>query len=1089
MMDLNAGPEQQAGPSTQAAATVLTAVHLDLSDAAPGEDYWLQALGRRYGLSAHTDQTRAAARADWPKLASVSDDRLTHYVTHPVAMPADRAGRVHVKHTLRNFAWAKAEYGVGNVAIHVPPRQPLRAPVQPGGAQHVLYIDYVATAKALVFHHPDLICVDPAASQTIQCYMDNEAISLMFETLGGVMRDMGPPTETSGWALLKPFTPPAIPGTKIVGGNTYYEHSPTDAVVLAAGDVMTAMLKATKNEPTLEGKKWTQDTGASVVTASSAGVSATDDAWTPALQTTDEVSGLTFGVTVLDAAKTQLQLTLTNSYLRFLGAYIQFFDATGAVMQVPNWTPDGEQDLVATSWDIQYPTIRYIGHIGPQNNVMAVPLPPPGVLTVGITFPPGATSAVIWGSGLGTGTNPNPKTPIVGGVLTGLMNLAIPSFMLVAGTAATAMGPAVTILEKLLKNLPFVVSVVIPIIQMFTTSGSNGEMRMNWGAFTGLFRALFNKAATELLIWVEAQMAGEELADEIPFAGWIMVGINIAIGLAQLAETIVEVATSPWNIENAISLTITTAVTVKPDPRHGAFPQASPTDPAHYRVKMIYKDQSRPSVADPRDVPANFVGKTLPASFPGNTLGGQVKFEADYYVGTWLAAKATTGWMNNDAVTVAAVNLVLVELPVPLDAKSVYQHAALLTYQNSAYAWQQTATAPTATIAATNTSPTGNAVSVWSGLTLSQRAGMLGFAWKAAGMGITSCINGTGGQLFAMQDTAVPGMAMVAKFPNCGLNGPATLVYDPYPPKFEMGKDGNWVLDSQGRPVPDPTDAALGNYYVDPRKSGNPMEQDGGFHLRQVTLDATTPFDMDAVQPSWGRFRHQPDSVALHPGGYYVAINSEHKRLQIGRLASAGAEDGVLPVARVYAGEALQPQRHGLLFHPVAVGCSYDGTILVLEDTKSDGATSPVVLARIQAFDVAGRPVNRFFDADGAPTPFLVLSTTGENTYLDLAVVGDQHMTYMYVLYYGGDGSAPADYHMAIYQYGLAAPDTNPLVTTDGIAAAAVAVDMWHTAYALNYDMTTDGHGDHAGPPVGADGPAGRTVPSVSQWLPPVPPA
>ncbi|MBC7800941.1 MAG: hypothetical protein H7Z10_09990 [Gemmatimonadaceae bacterium] len=1065
---------------------MFTAVHLDLSDAIDGEDYWLQALGKRHGLSPHTDQTRAATRACWPQLAAVPDRCLTHFVTQPVAFPADRAGRVHVRHTLRTCPWAKAESCAGNAAIFVPPSLPLRTPANPDCGQHFLYIDYVTTAKTLVFHHPDLICTDAAAARTIHGYMnENAAISLMFETLGGVMRDMGKPTETSGWALLKPFTPLAVPGTSIDGNKTYYETSPTDAVVLAAGDVMTAMLKATKNDASLEGKKWTQATGTSVLNAGAATTGLVgDDAWTPALQTTDEVSGVTAQVTVLDASKTQLQLTLTNGYLRFLGAYIQFIDATGAVMSVPDWTPDGYQDLVATLLDIQYPTIRYIGHIGPQNNILAVPVPPPGTLAVGITFPKGAVGAVIWSSGLGTGANPDPKTPIIGGVLTGVMNLAIPSFMLVAGTAATAMGPAVTILDSLLKNAPFIASVVIPMVQLFTTSGSNGEMKMNWSAFTALFRALFNKAAAQLLIWVEAQMAGEELADEIPFAGWIMVGINIAIGLAQLAETIAEVATSPWNIENRISLTITTSVAVQPDPRHKAFPQGSPMNPAHYRVKMIYRDQSRASVADAHDVPADFTGTTLAASFPNNTLGGQVKFEADFYVGEWLAAKATTGWMNNDAATVATVTLVLVEFPVPLTIGSIYQHAALLTYQNDAYVWQQTAAAPAATIASTNTSPTGNAISVWSGLTLSQRAGMLGFAWKAAGLGITSCVNGTGGQLFALQNAAIPGMGdIAAKFSSCGLDSVSGLVYDPYPPKFEM-LNGNWVLDKNNRPVPDPADLALGSYWIDPRKAQNPMDADGGYHLRQVVLDTTTPFDMDAGQPSWGRFRHQPDSVALHPGGYYVGINSAHKRLQIGRLPAAGAADGVLPVARVHAGEALQPQRRGLLFHPVAVACSYDGTIMVLEDTKSADVASPIVLARIQAFDLAGRPVNRFFDADGQPTPFLMLSTTGENTYLDLAVVGDQHMTYLYVLYYGGDGSSPSDYSMAIYQYGLAAPATNPLVTTTGIAAAGIAVDMWHTAYALNYAMTTDGGGNPAGPPVGS---AARTVPSVSEWLPPVP--
>jgi len=174
------------------------------------------------------------------------------------------------------------------------------------------------------------------------------------------------------------------------------------------------------------------------------------------------------------------------------------------------------------------------------------------------------------------------------------------------------------------------------------------------------------------------------------------------------------------------------------------------------------------------------------------------------------------------------------------------------------------------------------------------------------------------------------------------------------------------------------------------------------------------------------------------------------------------------------------------MFYPVAVSCSYDGTILVLEDTKSDTANTEVVLARIQAFDLRGRPVNRFFDANNQPTPFLVLSTAGENTYLDLVVIGDQMLTYMYVLYYTGDGSLASDYNMAIYQYGNAPPKTSPLlVTTNKIATAKIAVDLWHTAYALNYAMTTDGQGNPAGPLSSGTGPAGRTVPSVSEWLPP----
>ena len=76
---------------------------------------------------------------------------------------------------------------------------------------------------------------------------------------------------------------------------------------------------------------------------------------------------------------------------------------------------------------------------------------------------------------------------------------------------------------------------------------------------------------------------------------------------------------------------------------------------------------------------------------------------------------------------------------------------------------------------------------------------------------------------------------------------------------------------------------------------------------------------------------------------------------------------------------------------------------------------------------------------------------------------------------------------MAIYQYGSQAPLANPLVTTDGVPASHLAVDMWHTVYTLNFAMVMDGKGNVAGPKTATTGPGGRTVPSVSEWVPPVP--
>ncbi|WP_256256742.1 hypothetical protein [Pseudomonas agarici] len=1074
--------------------------HADLRDALANEDYWLQAGGRRYPLIAHTDETRAVAKASNARLAATPDECLTHYTRDAVDLPADCVIRVHIKHTLRTRPQAKSQVGLGNVAVHVPPPQALNGAHATAETAFHATINYPSTAKALIFHHPDLINADPALTATIYNYMDNDqAISDQFQTLALEMRQMGPPGEESGWATLVPFTPPKSAGKGCDGHATYYISQPTEQIVISAGAVATALMKATKNDMTLKNKKWTLQPGTSVQDCATEeqtmrlavriDLDQADD-WQATLGSTGTAYGLQTSIQVLDSARRQLRLTMSNTYVRYLGAYIRFFDAKGNAISVADWKIDNP-DMTYNALrglNIDYDDLRWLGYIGPVNNVMAVPiLSDPGVLQVTLTFPEDAVSAAIYGSGLGTGSDAWPKSPIVGGVMTGCVNLAVPAFMLGFATAMQACKPLYHFVNGLMSDAKFLSAVIGGGLAyygtQFGTSAANKQM--NWHAFSSLAKVLFDPAATKLLAWIEAEMVGEELVDEIPFAGWIIAAINVVTGIAQIAETIVEVATSPWNIANSISTSITTTVKVHPDPRHQAFPQPPAGSKASLKVKVIYQNQLRATVIATVPVPTS-TPPILAAVFPNNTLGGQVKFEADYYIDTWLAGKATTGVVNNDEADASDIEMFLVQYPVPLSEKSVYEHSALLTYQNATYVWQSTGKAPTATITDANTSSDGNAISIWSGLTLSQRYGAVGTAWKAAGMGITSLSSGLGGQLFAMQNTNIPGTPMDdLQFPAYGLDAQTLLVYDPYPPKFLM-QDGNWIFGPDGHPLPDPNDQPLGEYYVDPRKANNDPLKDGGFHLRKVTLSSPTPFDMGNNLLSYGRFQLQPDSIALHPSGFVIAVSTQPAKIQIGQLVPAGAADADVPMARIHAGLARTVDRPGLLFHPVAVSCAYDGTVLVLEDTKSFDDQG-VVLARVQAFDLNGNPVSRFFDGGGLPTSFLNLSTTGDNTYLDICAIGDQHMTYLYILYYAGDGSQVSDYHMAIYQYGTSAPTTNPLVTTDGLAAARLAVDMWHTLYALNYAMVTDGQGKPAGPKNATTGPNGRTVPSISEWLPPVP--
>ncbi|MBW7884315.1 MAG: hypothetical protein H3C34_17070, partial [Caldilineaceae bacterium] len=151
---------------------MLTQFHVDLSDGHPGEEYHLVAGGKRYPLVEHSDETRAKVRGQAPHLMAVPDHKLTHFTGDPVTIPSDAVTRVHLKHTLNTFPDASPQHGVGHVAIHVPPHPEHLARLVAAGDVHHHHVDYVSTAKALIFHHPDRINNDPDVTRIFYDYRD-----------------------------------------------------------------------------------------------------------------------------------------------------------------------------------------------------------------------------------------------------------------------------------------------------------------------------------------------------------------------------------------------------------------------------------------------------------------------------------------------------------------------------------------------------------------------------------------------------------------------------------------------------------------------------------------------------------------------------------------------------------------------------------------------------------------------------------------------------------------------------------------------------------------------------------------------------
>lgn len=1050
---------------------------IDLSDARPGYNYVLKAAGGTHPLTPHTAETRAAARAADRKLAGVADSRLTHFSAQAM-MPLDRVCRVHVAAIPRN---ASDPNYVHLVAITCP--EP-----EPSASVAFQTLDYISTAQSLLFHHPDLMANDPRIGRIVKEHLELETARSTYEQielLAEFMKGEGPPAKDSGWARLEP----------VKGVPDQFFHQPTAETQKAAGPAMTSIQKSTKNDPRLKDKKWTQEQGFSVVTDRPAPPfslvtvieAGGDGEFKARLDKTTRLNGLKTSIVAPQQAgnANSVTLRLENHYVRYLGAYIQFLDADFNPMNTPDWVPDSGPVPVLRGF--QYDNYRALGGLSPIMTIAAIPVPSePGTLEVSITFPPGAVAAGIYGLGLGTGENLFPKAIVYGAVLTGLTNLAIPSFLLAFGVASLRYDKLYKTLQDNKGSLAILtLGEGLFYIASIADKARVGEV--DWNNLSKLGGLIFQTGFEAFLTFVEESLLVGKAVEQIPFAGWIMLAINIAIGVAQIAQTVVQVVTSPFAIPNRITTSITSAITIRPDPSLKRFPRAVPGVTRSFNVKLVHEGE-QPTMSVTAEVPPTFEGQVLEQTITNN-LGGRVRIQCDFYVGAQVAASASTALLPNDAENTSAVPLVLFEPPIELTGESIYKHASLLTYQNGAYTFMPTPEAPQSTIKSLSSDNTGNAISQLSGLTLSQRHQQLGYAWKAAGLGIAECATGSRDtQLFGLQNVDIPGVPMLdTRFSACGYSALTNLLYDPYPAKFLMNPDGSFEL-RNGLAVPDPTDKDHGFYYIDPLPKDLPAAKGGGYHLRRIPQSGTDPINpQDGKLLSFGRFPFPVDSAVIHPSGRVVAISRTNSKIMVTALETEGRPDDDVPLGSAFAGQAMnyvipggagtEGRRAGLLANPIAAASTYDGTVMVLEDLKSNPAVS-----RVQAFDSNGNPVNAF-PAEGQLIPFFDLPHG--RTYLDLAVVGNADLTYLYILYYEVDGKEPADYNVAIYQTGTNAGPENPLVTTNGVSAARLAVDLFRTLYTLNWSMTTDGKGNPAGPPTGEPKSAGRTVPSLSEWLPP----
>lgn len=851
-----------------------------------------------------------------------------------------------------------------------------------------IMFDSTNMAAAIVNLHPELLSVVPSSAALIHTSFTSPrsvfALSQYLENAGAAQPEQTTGLGNStGWATLVPYTDengdPLINQTGQHKGLILYDPQWSAATKTLASAAMVTALRGAKNyTPSAQssgsainlGVDATQGRGnipdsqlTGTIWCRSDGTTSVDQSpGTPnALLTSSDVHYVLkndslnqngYSVGLSSDASTKITLDFTNTYLRYLGVWAQFYDANGNLVpfsKLPSGIGDG---LLSTD------SSAYLGFIAPEFTIYGVPLQTSS-LTVNFQFPTGvAASAAILASGLGVGSHTFSDTEPIGITLTSLFNLIIPPLLMAVGVAAQ--------LDLFAKAF------VIPFLQTSIAAFLGTEANIiNFTAASlakALWRALVKSETgpglgllvTKVLIPFLATFELVDSAeDAIPLAGAILQAIGVLGTIAEIDETTAEVLSSPWTYQYTLIGTHDLDVVILPDTTHKQFPSAA----AQCTLTAIF-DGGTPNI---QQFAVSSPGASISAKFSAVPLGGQVTLHVALYSrdGT-LVGHGSAGPLTND--TSASPSITITEDLLPITNGTQYFHKQKTSLDSQGNHLWVCGAAPA------QISPTGfcenspGNLCGFRNITVSSASNNIGYSWQSYSP--ASCSTGGSGQLDQMANIpSIDGSGNVqsgyAALP-CALNPGTQLVYDP-------------------------SARASSNFYLD---TSNNV-------LRQVQLNPPS-FAQPGQNQAWGKLNLSSTDLLLHPAGTVISINSASHKLESLKIPAAPMTDaaaGEQLLATVHSGLGSRP---GLLDTPATATVTADGVVLVLEAGNN----------RIHALDIHGNPV-RFFK-NQLSQYFLNFSQTGGTgtAYLDIAA---EFTGFIYVLSSFTSDQANYQYRLDIY--------------------------------------------------------------------------
>ena len=1057
--------------------------------------------GRSYSLTRTVDNPSVLASAKGTNrfLAGIADSSITHHLEiQGVVLPTDICSLTYIHQDIDPAAgtWQMASmvqmipdsaytaaYGRIRAVIadgplpHSAKRRKYGLPpaiIMQDVLEEQVLIDSTDHARTLIALHPDLMSAEPVSAAYIKTqYVESDTgtqiLATQIESLGPAQPES---VSTGGWATLRPLTDDNGQPYKMSDGrNQYYTDFNSSVDQFLVPEVVNVH-PSVKNDPTLgadvtgvapppqgqpsnnfTGKLWYRHDGIAGVGRN---LNAALDS-TPSGPQWNQVNGQ-MGLVVSqpgisnnsDGTVTLTLGNVNNWFLRFLGMYLQFIDPNDVAIPLNQLDrskifPSSD----APNSDLDLADAFFGGVLPPPFAVAGIPVAP-GAYSVTVNLPTGASKLKVFYGGLGANGSvigPN-GAQTVGQYLTGAINYGVVTLFMAMGVSN------LDAVVKLLVGVTGQIVVQELVAAMLARDDGKGLSILAIGVafIKAILNGIASKALTTLVLAIIGQLAEAQLIDSIPLAGTVARVVAAVVGGVQLAETSIEVGISPPVYEFDIVRSHDVTVTIYPDPTNNTFPQLPNGYTLYYKVNYLF-DTASPHYLDPVPLSEPYPS-SIPVTLPNLPQGGQININVGFYAqvngqdvspNDWCAANGTTGLQDN--LTNNAFTITIKQNKIPITKDTLYTHKAITTLDSAGnHQWLITSNAP-AYIPPSGGQQPGSlgalrAITVRQGT--SKQAGYVGYSWQGYSSGLLDCTANARGQLdqAANLNTDPANAQSGYAYTPCGQQGGAVsgmkLCYS------LLSDDGmNFFLDTK-------------DFYIRQVNLANPPRFD---KPTSTCPNPTNPNDPNC-NTTFGKLNLPSASLLLHPAGHVVSINNVNSKMEVLRLPATGQTD--TDAANKYLARAVSGQgsRPGLMTSPAAVAVSPEGVILVLEDNNGNN--------RIQAFDVGGNPI-QYFTKQTTPY-FLQLDATQGATYLDMAV---EFSGFIYILAHGSDGV----FRLDIYHPGQS--DTQPISTTRNINGAKLCVDFWRTVYTLNYQVLQLPNGNYPG----------LTEPSVSSWLPSLPPA